>query len=90
MEKFPKLIYSKEKFIFFQIDIKSIKNKSVKESVFYIYSINKNNNINAFLSLFNKYPSYHNSEYKIISETKLIFYLKKKEFQNVNKFYLYI
>ena len=90
MEKFPKLIYTKEKFIFFQIDIKSLKNKTVKESVFYIYSINKNNNINGFLSLFNKYPSYHNSEYKIISETKLIFYLKKKEFQNINKFYLYI
>ena len=91
MEKLKELfLNSKEKLIFFQIDIKSIKNKSVKQLIIYIYSINKYNHINAYLSLFNKYPSYHNSEYKIFSQTKLIFYLQKKEFQNIDKFYLCI
>lgn len=81
-------VYTNNTIIYFEINIISIKNKSATYLFFYLYPKNNYNYIKAYLSLSKKYPTFNESDYRIVSEKKPTFYLSKKEFENIDKFYI--
>ncbi len=81
-------VYSEQKRVNLNIDISAIKNKNANNLIFYLYPNNNYNYIKAYLSLSKQNPTFDDCDYKILSDSKPTFYLSKKEFENINYFYI--